>query len=589
MPVSRTPHLEPRTREVIVYLKMSDNNTPTERQLHFILATLLTFCAFFLLFVLRYADDNRLTSWQWAFAHVNPAGFIPLMLAGIFIVYALLRFPFAGRNPALFLFIFSFAASSVFWRSPETIVDVSRYFTQAKHLELYGVRYFLSEWGRTINAWTDLPLVPFLYGMIFRVFGETRLYIQVFTGLLFAGTTVLTYLTGRRLWDEPTGFFAGLMLTGIPYIFSQTPLMLVDVPTMFFLSLSVYAFIRALDTGGGWVPVSSAAAACAVFSKYSAWLMLSVLAVVFLVCPGRRTGEAARDCIVRAVIAALLALLLAGIPALLKFDVIRGQISFLREYQMPGLKRWGESFASTFLYQVHPFITVAALYSAYAAVKKRDPRFLIAGWLVFLVVLFQIRRSRYVLVVFPMLTLMASFGLQAVRDMELRKYIVSCIVASSLVTAIFAYLPLLREMAPVNLKNAGRFLNSTDAEKAVVFTIPSGDTVINQAVSVPVLDLFTDKEVYYDYESAAVSPPPEKTEKSPLRFTWEYRNPLYYSAGNDSSGKNAAIAVISNGLPASMPASIERRIKGYRKAAVFSVSTGLFSYRPAVTIYLPGD
>ncbi|NOZ68174.1 MAG: glycosyltransferase family 39 protein [Deferribacteres bacterium] len=567
---------------------MPDNNTPPERHLHFILVTLLTLCVFFLLFVFRSVDDNRLTSWQWAFAHVNPAWFIPLILTGILIVYALLRFPFAGRNPALFLFVSSFAASAVFWRSPETIVDVSRYFTQAKHLEIYGVGYFLSEWGRTINAWTDLPLVPFLYGVIFRVFGEARVYIQIFTGLLFAGTTVVTYLTGQRLWDKHTGFFAGLMLLGIPYIFSQTPLMLVDVPTMFFLSLSVYAFIRALDTGGLWIAASSAAVSCAVFSKYSTWMMLSVLAVVFFVCLRRRTGEAARDCIVRAVVAVLLAAVLAGIPALLKFDVIRDQIRFLREYQMPGLKRWGESFASTFLFQVHPFITAAGLYSVYAALKKRDGAFLVAGWLVFLVVLLQIRRSRYVLVVFPMLTLMASFGLQAIRDMELRKYIVSCIVASSLVTAVFAYLPLLQEMAPVNLKNAGRFLNSTDVEGAVVFTIPSEGAAVNQAVSVPVLDLFTDKKIYYDYDPA-LSPPPEKVETSPLRFTWEYRNPRYYYTGNDSSGRNAAVAVISNGIPRSLPGYVERRIKGRRKAGVFSVSTGLFSYRPVVTVYLPGE
>ncbi len=561
---------------------------PSERHLHFVLVTLLTFCTFFLLFVFRYADDNRLTSWQWAFANVNPAGFVLLLFPGIFTVYALLRFSFTERHPALFLFVSSFAISSVFWRSPEVIVDVSRYFTQAKHLEIYGIRYFLQEWGRTINAWTDLPLVPFLYGMIFRIFGEVRIYIQIFNGLLFAATTVLTYLTGKSLWDKHTGFFAGLMLLGIPFMFSQTPLMLVDVPTMFFLALSVYTFIRALKTGGIWIAVSAVAIFCAVFSKYSTWMMLSVLAIVFLVCLSRGAKPAARDCIVRGILVALSAGILAGIPVLLKFDVIHDQIRFLREYQMPGLKRWGESFVSTFFYQVHPFITAAALYSIYAAFKKRDLRFLIAGWLIFLVVLLQIRRSRYVMVIFPMLTLMASYGLQAIRDLEVRKYIVSCIVAASLVTAIFAYLPLLQEMGPVNLENAGRFLNSADVEKADVFTVPSEDTAVNQAVSVPALDLFTDKAVYYHYD-AALSPPFEKIEKSPLRFTWEYRNPEYYYESSDSSGKNAAIAVISNGVPLSMPDRIRRKIKGYKKARVFSASTGLFSYRPVVTIYLPED
>ena len=63
------------------------------------------------------------------------------------------------------LFIVSFAVSAMFWQEPEMIVDASRYFTQAKHLELYGFGYFFREWGNGINAWTDLPAIPFLYGV----------------------------------------------------------------------------------------------------------------------------------------------------------------------------------------------------------------------------------------------------------------------------------------------------------------------------------------------------------------------------------------------------------------------------------------
>jgi len=59
------------------------------------------------------------------------------------------------------IFIVYFLCGIFFWRMPEVNIDASRYFTQAKHLELFGVRYFLSEWGREIHAWTDMPLIPF--------------------------------------------------------------------------------------------------------------------------------------------------------------------------------------------------------------------------------------------------------------------------------------------------------------------------------------------------------------------------------------------------------------------------------------------
>ena len=63
-------------------------------------------------------------------------------------------------------------------------------------------------------AWTDMPLVPFLYGLIFKFFGESRLYIQIFTTFFFSMTVVLTYMIGKTLWDEDTGLYGGMLLLG---------------------------------------------------------------------------------------------------------------------------------------------------------------------------------------------------------------------------------------------------------------------------------------------------------------------------------------------------------------------------------------
>jgi hypothetical protein len=84
-------------------------------------------------------------------------------------------------------------------------VDAARYFTQAKQAEIHGIAYFLQAWGGEVPAWTDLPLVPLLYGAVFSLFGEERVYIQVCTSLLFAGTIVLTYRLGRALWGDARG------------------------------------------------------------------------------------------------------------------------------------------------------------------------------------------------------------------------------------------------------------------------------------------------------------------------------------------------------------------------------------------------
>src|SRR4030067_2780794 len=153
-----------------------------------ILASFLILAVFALQYFFRDIDDNRLTSWQWAFTGVDLKIIFLIFLPGLVTAYLLSGFSFPERNPCFFLFFVSFAARMFFWKEPEVIVDASRYFTQAKNLKVFGVKYFLLEWGRGINAWTDLPLVPFLYGLIFKFFGESRIYIQIFTTFLFSMT-----------------------------------------------------------------------------------------------------------------------------------------------------------------------------------------------------------------------------------------------------------------------------------------------------------------------------------------------------------------------------------------------------------------
>jgi len=566
---------------------------------HVLFLTLGTVSAFLLLYIFRSVDDNRLTSWKWAFSDTQPGWTVLIILAGIVVMYTLLNAPVAGQRPLFFLFSVSFAVCAIFWKVPEVIIDASRYFTQAKHLELYGVKYFFSEWGKDIYAWTDMPLVPFLYGLIFKLFGEARAFIQVFTAIVFSGTVVVTYLIGKSLWNEETGLLAGIMLLGVPYFFSQTPLMLVDVPTMFFLTLSIYVFIMALQKGGKWICISAVSVFCTVFSKYSAWVMLSVLAVVILVFLKEASGSSGQDgttrfrgtglrnCMYRGISVAVIAGILVGIVVFFKYDFILGQMKFLREYQAPGLNRWGETFLSTFLYQVHPFITIAALYSVYEAVKRKDPRFLIISWLVLLIIILQIRRSRYVLVVFPMLTLMASYGLQRIASRELRKYVVACVVAVSLTVAVLAYMPLLQSMSLVNLRDAGIFLDSVDEEKVEVFVLPSDTSAASPSVAVPILDLYTGKEILYHHDDNN-SLPYGKIYKSSVRFTWGYKNPEYYKQTGDGA-VSSAIAIITNRGDTVVPEIMRDKLKGHEQVRVFGATDRLFLYSPVVTVYLPAE
>jgi hypothetical protein len=577
---------------------MSEKVSFRNKTYHLILIALSTLLVFASLFIFRQIDNNRLTNWNWAFSGVDVSFISLLLLAGIFAAYFISRLSFFEDHPRSSLMILSFLLCLPFWKEPEVVVDASRYFTQAKHLKEYGIPYFFAEWGHDINAWTDLPLLPFVYGLFFKFFGENRVIIQLFNSLLFSTTILFTYLTGKVLWNKTVGYSAGLLLLGMPYLLTQPPLMLVDIATMCFLAFSVYAFITALKKGGAWIVISSIGIFLAVFSKYSTWMLLSVLVVIFVVYLFQNTdhrtqitdGQQAkasgfRMCFQRGLFVAIITLLLAGIVIFLKFDVVSEQIHLLMTYQKPALKGWSENFISTFLYQIHPFITLAAICSVYAAWKKRDMKYVIIFWLVLIIMVLQIKRIRYILPMFPMITLMAAYGFQLIKDEYIRRFAVVSAVIPSLVIALFVYLPFLKQMSSSNLMHAGIYLDSIESSVVEVITLPSDQSSINPSVSVPILDFFTEKNIYYDYHRTSL---PDNVSMLPLRFTWTYENPAYYET-DSIMGKQEymPLVVITTGQEGEYPEEIKNKIKHYSKAAEFNTSTGFFRYSPGVIVFMP--
>lgn len=546
----------------------------------------LTLLTYLTLYSARGLDDNRLTRWGWCLQEGLAATVFAAVAAGIVLAYFLALVPFRIRYKGFVLFLLAFATSSLFWQEPEVIVDASRYFTQAKHLELYGLRYFLEEWGANIGSWTDMPLVPFLYGIILRVFGESRIYVQLFTSALFGLTVLLTYRVGSELWDEDIGFYGGVFLLGIPYLYTQTPLMLVDVPSAFFLFLAVFLYLRALKRGGPAVFFAGVAIFLAFYSKYSTWLMLSVCAVItaVFVVQGNEGGVGRRETLSRATVAVLFSGLIIAVFFAYKFSVFSDQISLLISYQKPGLQRWAESFTSTFLFQIHPFITCLALFSALAAVRKKDMRYAIIAWLIVLLIVLQIKRIRYSIMVFPMLTLAASYGLCQIRDRGIRRCIAVCVVTSSLAVAFFAYLPFLQKLSAENIKQAGTFLNGMKERSVEVFSLTPADPVVDPSVSVALLDIFAQKHLVYDYRDELSYRMRDKIAESSLRFTLEYRNPRYYLSSPHAE-KEPAIVVISESARDVLPPDVGERLAGYRLARVFDAYEGIFSYRTSVRIF----
>ena len=551
-----------------------------EDPLWLVLISLCTLATWLGLYNLRTLDDNRLSSWWWVFDGVAPFAFFLMLVSGIALAYGISRLSLRGQGAVPLLFTAAFLIVAGLWQEPEVIVDAARHFMQAKYLELHGIGYFLMAWGNDIPAWTDLPLAPLIYGVIFQVFGESRLGVQVFTSLLFAGTVMLTYLIGKTLWSKDLGLYAGILLLGMPYLLAQVPLMMVDVVAMFFLTLAVFATIAAVARGGPLLCVLAAVAiTLAMLTKYSNWLMLSVVPIIVLA--HARLGW--KVVFLRAAAVAAGVLVLMGVFLFAKFGVVAGQMSLLHSFQVPALGRWGESLLSTFFFQIHPFVTIAAVLSVYLAIKKKDVKYAIIGWMLLVMMVLDLRRIRYMLVLLPMLALMAAYGLETIKRVEYRKFIAAnAAVTAALIVAV-GYLPFFQSTSANNIKQAGEYLDSIHAGTAEVHVLPQTTSSVNPAVAVPMLDLFTDQQLVY-HADAGTAPAALTIAELPWRWTWEVGSPEYLPPAS-TAGTASTVVVIQSEADQPVPDYLAKRIDGYRLQKEFAETSRVFRFRTIVRIY----
>ncbi|NNG12960.1 MAG: hypothetical protein HKM88_06890 [Halobacteria archaeon] len=552
-----------------------------EEPLGAVLISLCTLATLLGLYTLRSLDDNRLTSWWWVFDGTAPFAFFLMLVAGIALAYGISRLSFRGRAAVPLLFMAAFLVTAGLWQQPEVIVDAARHFMQAKYLELHGIGYFLVAWGNDIPAWTDLPLAPLIHGMIFQVFGESRVAIQAFTSLLFSGTVVLTYLIGKTLWSRDLGLFAGILLLGMPYLLAQVPLMMVDVAAMFFLTLAVFATIAAVARGGPLLCVMAfVAITLAMLAKYSNWLMLSVVPVIVLA--HARVGW--KVVFMRAAAVAAGVMVFMGVFLYAKFDVVAGQISLLRSFQVPALEGWGESLLSTFFFQIHPFVTIAAILSAYLAVKRKDASYAIIGWMLLIVMVLELQRIRYMLVVLPMLALMAAYGLEILKNVEYRKFIAANAAITAVLIVAVGYLPFFQSMSANNIKQAGAYLDSIRAGTTEVHVLPNTTSSVNPAVAVPLLDLFTDQQLVYRTDGDAAHAVQSIDELLPWRWTWDVASTDYLPRAGTLAA-TPIVVIIQSEADQPVPDYLTKRIDGYSLKKEFANTSRVFRYKSIVRIY----
>jgi len=380
------------------------------------------------------------------------------------------------------------------------------------------------------------------------------------------------------LWGREAGILGTLMLLGIPYLLIQVPLMLVDIYAMFFLTASILAVLEASDKGGVSRNLTVGLAVfLALLSKYSIWVMILMIPAMHLAhrCQNRQAS------IYSALPGLGLATAMFLAFVIYNLDTIGSQFGLLAGYQMAGLGRWTEGPASTFLFQIHPFVTGFVIYSVYQGIKRREAHVIPTLIVLIIVVLFRAWRIRYIIPLLPVLALLAARGIGYLKYPVLRRYIGFTAAFCSLAIVFTAYLPFIKGSSLMNLKLAGEFMNASGNESIVVHTLPQRNSTGSTAPAVAILDIYADG-VIIDTEPWEQPGLNQDIENSSLRFTWELNKPFFYKTHDNRSADSSAIIFSDMKDLSAYDAKIPDT---YDEGSVFGRTDGVFRYKTLVSVH----
>jgi 4-amino-4-deoxy-L-arabinose transferase-like glycosyltransferase len=161
-------------------------------------------------------------------------------------------------------------------QSADLYPDEAQYWFWAQHL--------------AFGYYSKPPLVAWVIALSSGLFGDSEFTVRLAAPLLHAGTAILIYAIGARLYNSRVGMWSALAYVSLPGASVSSFIMSTDAPLMLCWAAALYAFIRVRsDDGWGWWFGVGIGAGIGLLAKYAmAYWMLSALGFVLLVQSERR-------------------------------------------------------------------------------------------------------------------------------------------------------------------------------------------------------------------------------------------------------------------------------------------------------------
>src|SRR5215472_10977317 len=175
-------------------------------------------------------------------------------------------------------------------------------------VELYAdeAQYWAWSQDLALGYYTKPPLLAWIIAAAGHVCGSDEWCVRAPAPLFHAGTSLIAYAIGRRLYDERTGFWTALLTAlGTGIVFSAR-IISTDVPLLFFWALALWAYVNLLAAPSRrWAVVLGVAIGLGLLAKYAMIYFLPGIALAALFSKRARLLAARSDFWLALAIAAL--------------------------------------------------------------------------------------------------------------------------------------------------------------------------------------------------------------------------------------------------------------------------------------------
>jgi hypothetical protein len=135
-------------------------------------------------------------------------------------------------------------------------------------------QYFVWSLDPAWGYFSKPPMVAWAIGAARLACGDGAFCIRLPATFAFAGATALVFLTGRRLFDERTAFWAAVLFLLAPIVAFLSWFITTDALLVLAWSAALYGFVRALQAGSagaalGWWLATGLVAGLGLLSKYT--------------------------------------------------------------------------------------------------------------------------------------------------------------------------------------------------------------------------------------------------------------------------------------------------------------------------------